>query len=475
MPSVAAATWLSETISAAWDAIEWTAAARSVPSDVGESRVAYTEAIDGADWSELADIASDHADVARERIGELDDGADRISEILSGLDVLPDIRRQLPPPANQRPDWRQVRPQIVEELRQKGLSEDEAERAATQIGSFDLADHAEDTHRRLCDAAEETSEIHQEGASSLCAALLAGAVARFNLSAGRNDPERTAESAEEWCAEVERTVRAGERGLHRAFGSGDLFGAHLQARDLAMLAESHIEEGARHAAASHRRRRANPDRSEDALARRLGDCLRRLLRGAALGTVAGHAARGNERCSPASDWLAAAERLEFEASSSVARWTVSRLSEGDLPAPRELVAVEGTVASLAITHRARKAVSQAELTSGNRSVRVALPYIKLDSGGVVPEAFVRVIGDWRQTIDWLDDGSALVVDQRNVEDLARTYWQDWVTDALRYTFQASPHGLEMSWSWQPGPDGAGNQLRYGTWATRRPPRRPDRG
>jgi hypothetical protein len=192
--------------------------------------------------------------------------------------------------------------------------------------------------------------------------------------------------------------------------------------------------------------------------------------------VAGHAARGHEGCPPASDWLAAAGRLEFEDPTSIPRWTVARLAEGNLPSPRELIAVEGTVSSLAITHRARKAVSQAELMGGgNSSVRMALPYIKLDSGGVVPGASVRVVGDWRQTLDWLDGGGALVVDQRNVGDLSRTYWRDWVTDALRFTFQASPHGLEMSWSWQPGPDGAGNQLRYGTWASRRTPRRPDRG
>ena len=399
-----------------------------------------------------------------------------MAEILRRLDRVPDIRRQLPPAANQRSDWRQLRPRIVEGLRARGLSEAEAGRAATRVGSFALADHAEETRRRLCDAAEEISELHQEAASSLCAALLAGAVSRFNRSARRNDPERTAGASEEWCADVERVVRAGERGLYRAFGSGDLFGAYLQARELAVVAESQIEEGARHAAASARRRRATPGRPEHSLARRLGDCLRQLLRGVALGTVAGHAARGNERCPPTRDWLVAAGRLKFEDPTPIPAWSVARLAKGDFPQTGKVVAVEGTLSSLAITHRARKAVSVADLMGGgDRSVRIALPYIKLDSGGVVPGASVRVIGDWRRTLDWLEGGSALVVDQRNVGDLSRTYWQDWVTEALRYTFQPSPHGLEMSWSWEAGPDGAGNQLRFDTWAARRTPRRPDRG
>jgi hypothetical protein len=476
MPSVAAAAWLSETISEAWDAIKRTASARPVPPVLRESRVVYTEAIVDARWAELDKLARDRADVARERSSELDARADRMAEILRRLDRVSDIRRQLPPPANQRSDWPQLRPRIVEGFREKGLSEAEARRAATQVGSFSLANHAEESRRRLCAAAEEISELHQDAASALCGALLAGAVSRFNRSARRHDPERTARASEEWCADVERVVRAGERRLHRAFGSGDLFRAHLQARDLAVLAESHIEEGARHAAASARRRRGTPDPFEHALARRLGDCLRQLLRGVALGTVAGHAARGNERCSPTRDWLAAAGRLEFQNPAVIPTWSVARLAQGDFPGTREMVAVEGTVSSLTITHRARKAVSLAELTGGgDHSARVALPYIKLDSGGLVPGASVRVVGDWRQTLDWLEGGSALVVDQRNVGDLSRRYWQDWVTDALRYTFQPSPHGLEMSWSWELGPDGAGNQLRFDTWAARRTPRGPDRG
>ena len=477
MPSLAASAWLRETISEAWDAIKWTASTRSVPPVLGDSQVAYTEAIVEAGWSELAKLARDRAQVARERTRELDAGAGRIAEILRRLDRVPDIRSQLPPPANQRSDWRQLRPRIVAGLRQRGLSEAEAGRAATQLGSFAVADHAQETRRRLGDAAEEVSERQQEAASSLCAALLAGAVSRFNRSARRNDPERTAGASAEWCGAVERAVRAGERGLHRAFGSGDLFGAYLQARDLAMVAESHIEEGARHAAACARRRRATPDRSEHSLARRLGDCLRQLLRGVALGTVAGHAARGNESCPPARDWRVAAGRLEFEDSTRIPTWSMARLTQGDFPPTGELVAVEGTVSSLTITHRARKAVSVAELAGGGgeRSVRIALPYIKLDSGGAVPGASVRVVGDWRPTLDWLEGGSALEVDQRDVGNLSRKYWQDWVTHALRYTFEPSPHGLEMSWSWEPGRDGAGNQLRFGTWAARRTPSRPDDG
>src|SRR5688500_5225298 len=157
MPSLAAATWLGETVSEAWDAIKWSASARSVPPVLGESRVAYTEAIVDAGWSELAKLARDRAQVARERNRELDRGADPIAEILMRLDRVPDIRSQLPPPANQRSDWRQLRPRIVAGLRERGLSQAEAGRAATRVGSFALADHAEETRRRLCDAAEEIS------------------------------------------------------------------------------------------------------------------------------------------------------------------------------------------------------------------------------------------------------------------------------------------------------------------------------
>jgi len=172
----------------------------------------------------------------------------------------------------------------------------------------------------------------------------------------------------------------------------------------------------------------------------------------------------------------AAGRLKLEDTTPIPAWSLARLAKGDFPQTREAVAVAGMVSSLAITHMGRKAISHAELTdAGQRSVGITLPYIKLDSGGVVPGASVRVVGDWRPTVEWLDGASGLVINQRNVGDLSRTYWQDWVTEALRYTFEPSPHGLEMSWSWEPGPDGAGNQLRFGTWAAHRTARRLDRG
>ena len=113
MPSVAAAAWLGETTAEAWDEIRRTASVRSVPPVLRESRVAYTEAIVDEGWSELAKLARDRADVARERSSKLDARADRMAEILTRLDRVREIRRQLPPPANQRSDWRKLRPGIV--------------------------------------------------------------------------------------------------------------------------------------------------------------------------------------------------------------------------------------------------------------------------------------------------------------------------------------------------------------------------
>src|SRR5829696_3931547 len=114
VPSVAAAAWLGETISEASDAIKGIASARSVPPVLRESRVVYTEAIVEESWSELARLARDRADVARERTSELDGRVDGVADVLNRLDRVADIRRQLPPPANQGADWRQLRPRIVE-------------------------------------------------------------------------------------------------------------------------------------------------------------------------------------------------------------------------------------------------------------------------------------------------------------------------------------------------------------------------
>lgn len=129
----------------------------------------------------------------------------------------------------------------------------------------------------------------------------------------------------------------------------------------------------------------------------------------------------------------------------------------------EKVAIEGRLADLTIVHRARKAISTASVVDadGNKAT-IVLPYIKLDSGGIVNSSWVKVNGIWSARSN--ETGQpGLMIDRLNFDDLGKASWSHWATRELYPIFTAVPHGLAAEWSWEPGVEGPGNQLRYATW------------
>jgi hypothetical protein len=127
------------------------------------------------------------------------------------------------------------------------------------------------------------------------------------------------------------------------------------------------------------------------------------------------------------------------------------------------VTVEGQLGAVAIVHRGRKAISSASVADRKaKSIAVAIPYIKLDSGGMTPGAYVRIAGVWQQSSKEVA-GAALLIDRINLGELGKSSWSDWTKGRLAAVFQPTPHNLAATWSWETGANGAGNQLRYGTW------------
>lgn len=129
---------------------------------------------------------------------------------------------------------------------------------------------------------------------------------------------------------------------------------------------------------------------------------------------------------------------------------------------RELV-VAGTVTAIRIEHRGRKVISIATLTDGvGHEVACVLPYIKLDSSGLVPGCSARIAGTWalRSTEA---SGPALQVARRSRKADASRSLEDWAAWRLLPILQPVAHGLDMQWSWVRGVNGSANPLRYGTW------------
>jgi hypothetical protein len=164
-------------------------------------------------------------------------------------------------------------------------------------------------------------------------------------------------------------------------------------------------------------------------------------------------------------WIRAAATLPFQGAANDDLVPIDRLAAQADRFDGQLVAVEGTVQALTITHRRGKTISRALLQDGAASVPLLLAYIKLDAGGMVAGAAVRATGTWHASSPE-SDGPALHLARRNFGASRKENWRDWATSELAPVLEPVPHGLAASWSWQPGIDGAGNPLRYGVWHRR---------
>jgi hypothetical protein len=120
------------------------------------------------------------------------------------------------------------------------------------------------------------------------------------------------------------------------------------------------------------------------------------------------------------------------------------------------VTVEGRVGKVKIVHRGRKVISSTSLTDASgAALAVGLPYIKLDSGGIVEGSYARITGRYSRThADF--SSPVLVPDRRNLTDDSRSSWLDWLALELSPICTPAAHHLAAAWSWVAGPDGAAN-------------------
>jgi hypothetical protein len=86
---------------------------------------------------------------------------------------------------------------------------------------------------------------------------------------------------------------------------------------------------------------------------------------------------------------------------------------------------------------------------------------------LVPGAAVTVEGTWRLH-HFLADGPTLVVSRHGSADDAGRNRASALLHLVRYAYAPVPHGLTARWSWEPGFDGAVNQVHYRTVAAQRP-------
>lgn len=295
-------------------------------------------------------------------------------------------------------------------------------------------------------------------------AALAMAVGRFNRAVAT--PPTVKSTSADYLEFATKELERDERLLHAALKSRDPFVAWGRAVNLRRDAARRLFAGSlAHAALIARQRQASPD---DATLGALATGYGTLIRGQLAAMSVGHAVEWDtmwgEHGADFDAWCDAAAATSpgsgYRAPRSA---SIASLASRPGQADGTERTIAGRVTGVTITHRGRKAISTATVTDGTAEVTVVLPYIKLDSAGLVPGAWARIAGTWRAASSEAGGGPALEVDRRAIATLGRTNWSERLLHVTGHIFTPVPHGLAAEWSWEPGTDGAGNQLRYGTW------------
>lgn len=126
------------------------------------------------------------------------------------------------------------------------------------------------------------------------------------------------------------------------------------------------------------------------------------------------------------------------------------------------VVAQGVLSNLTITHlTATKVVSTADLNnSSGVSIRLVLPHIKMDSGGLVNGCYLKVSGNFLVSNPEAAGQTALSVARYPMSTMDNTNWNAWLRNQLRTVYQPIPHNLEMMFSAEASIEGAINPAKY---------------
>lgn len=369
-------------------------------------------------------------------------------------------------PLGQRSEWRAVRAGILRELRKKGVTQAQAQQGvgvfarSSAQGLFKMIYEPLDWWARQLEAGVATR------LSALAAADIAEAVARFNTNYDNGEPRRTfaPKAIRQADAEINRLLH----GLHAALRRDRRNVIRTKARQAearaAELAGPLLNAAAYLALQSIGESNATVGRSAVDVA----GAIRKALFVRSAGRMLTWKVGWPEGSSFLDSWRKAAKSKSFRSAFRAPRVTaLADIARAPQTFNGKYISAEGRVGPVVILHRRGKVVSSTSLTDATGAVvQVGLPYIKLDSGGLVPGAYAHLTGTY-MTRHKDFPTAVLVPDRRNLSDDSRVSWLDWLTLELLPIVTPIPHNLTAHWSWSPGSDGAGNPLTYGTWASRR--------
>lgn len=427
-----------------------------------DERPRYVRAIENEDWAALGRAASRELKARQRSIAAIRRYAAELTGLTNRMPQAYAAVRQVRRPRD-RPDYASEASMVRAEMTARGAT------AAEIAAAFETLDGNPRTIIRtvenaLAGIAKRVESFETAHLSSLSGAALARAVAQFNAAyaappALRDEPAVYAEL-------VNDAVDAHEKAIWQALRDEDRFIAWAEAVQLRNECARRLFSGALpHAARLAVLRAAAPD--DEALgesAIEIGAVIRRLLLGYALGSVLESAVAGPRSGGAFDEWVDGAQQaaawrsaVKWPRAASL-RWLTTQPDAADGTERT----IQGRVVSVAISHRGRKAISKVTITDGTHEVVAVLPYIKADSGGMGGGSYARIAGTWRAHSTEAG-GPALEISRRSLTALGEAGWHEAATRQVADVFVPVPHALAIEWSWEPGVDGAGNQLRYGTW------------
>lgn len=424
-------------------------------------RFVLLDLIGDGDWKELSRLAADVRKDATHDLKQMSRQQDDLRRMAHGLDIARDQVADKWHAPNTFSEWVAKQDSFVEELVQQGMERDRAIEAVRELGQASARDVLRNIEKPLTAWQLELENCTVGRLAALSAADLSDAIATFNRHATDPQEEHVTTSA------VSSRVRGHFRELYDELKRDD--DQQLEGRangietEIDEILEPLLRAAAFIAGPIGSSSNAGHGRTGIAIADAIHSCL--LLRSAA--RVIAWTSGWGKGSALLGQWRTAAREKTF--ASTLVAPQVERLSDlaASSPADGQRISVEGWMGPITISHHGRKALSTATMTDrAGHTLQVGLPYIKLDSGGIVANTYARFVGNfYREHHDFV--GHVFVPARRSLTQDSHHSWMDWLTLKLMPVATPVAHNLAAHWNWAPGPDGAGNPLRYGTWASTR--------
>lgn len=404
-------------------------------------RERYAKSIGSGDWKAVNQYAKRVTTQTQRRLKALARAQQEVVTSMQQLGESITRMQSLPKSLRATPHWQQVRQGLLDMYGTTPAAAQRVEQRLAQLEQINPRQLAQKQQRQLATRAEDLDAAAKRLLSSLAAANFAQMMVALNA---KKPPPATPDVK---AAQEQKRIAQSYAGLQKEIARA----AWPQVVARAELLVQRSLDTAKRAVLGMARTPASAGAAASQAALRSATLVRLSMQAYTLGLWV-HWLAGWQGCTKvATAWQSAAQKLK---PSSQCTW----------PQGHD---VEGTVLNVKIEHRNGHAVSLAHVKSPQGVVLIGLPFIKLDSTGIVPGAVVSVRCSPARTVAWYPDQKVHQVLRFATEKSAKTHWADWLALHAQDLFASHPNGLAAQWSLRPGSNGAANVLRYGVWTDRR--------